>query len=278
MEEKTNVFDMETITDFYTVNRTNLASANRYDNYIIIWIESGNISMTVDSVPIQTSGTGFVFMGKDRMWSILKIQDCKGYIIRFSSEYFCRRASDVRFLQRSTVFDILESPYIAITNKSKIADIISLLHQEYKEQKEFCNEIIRQQLTTLMLLSEREIKQKNADFYLENEEFKQTRMFKKLIEEHFAEIKSMSKYAELMIIPPKRLLSVVSKTTGKTPKQLLNERILLEAKRLLVYCSWSIKEIGYHLGFKEETNFTKFFKQQTGKTPLEFRGELHPFI
>lgn len=276
MGKDTDVFEMETITDFYTVNRTNLSTANRYDNYAIIWIERGNISMTIDFVPVQTSGTGLVFIGKDRIWSILKIQDCKGYILRFSSEYFCRRASDARFLQRSTVFDTLESPYIAITNKCKVANIVSLLHQEYKEQEKFCNEVIRQQLSTLMLLSEREIKQKSSDVYLENEEFKQIRIFKKLIEEHFAEIKSMNKYAELMIIPPKRLISVVSKTTGKTPKQLLNERILLEAKRLLIYCSWSIKEIAYHLGFKEETNFTKFFKQQTGKTPLEFRGELHP--
>lgn len=276
MGKDTDVFEMETITDFYTVNRTNLSTANRYDNYAIIWIERGNISMTIDFVPVQTSGIGLVFIGKDRIWSILKIQDCKGYILRFSSEYFCRRASDARFLQRSTVFDTLESPYIAITNKCKVANIVSLLHQEYKEQEKFCNEVIRQQLSTLMLLSEREIKQKSSDVYLENEEFKQIRIFKKLIEEHFAEIKSMNKYAELMIIPPKRLISVVSKTTGKTPKQLLNERILLEAKRLLIYCSWSIKEIAYHLGFKEETNFTKFFKQQTGKTPLEFRGELHP--
>jgi len=59
---------------------------------------------------------------------------------------------------------------------------------------------------------------------------------------------------------------------GKTPKQLIDERILLEAKRLLVHSNDPGKIIGLSLGFDEPTNFNKFFKKHTGKTPSEFRA------
>jgi AraC family transcriptional regulator, transcriptional activator of pobA len=58
---------------------------------------------------------------------------------------------------------------------------------------------------------------------------------------------------------------------GKSPKVIISERVLLEIKRLLVHTNQSIKEIGFDLGFNEPTNFIKYFRQQTGQTPSEFR-------
>ena len=62
-----------------------------------------------------------------------------------------------------------------------------------------------------------------------------------------------------------------SKVLGKSPKELIDDRILLEAKRLLVHGNKSIKEIGFELGFEEPTNFIKYFRKHIGKTPMEFR-------
>jgi hypothetical protein len=69
----------------------------------------------------------------------------------------------------------------------------------------------------------------------------------------------------------KRLGQATSKVLGKTPKELINDRTLLEAKRLLVHGNQSIKEIGFYLGFEEPTNFIKYFRKHTDKTPVEFR-------
>ena len=58
---------------------------------------------------------------------------------------------------------------------------------------------------------------------------------------------------------------------GKTPKEIINERILLEAKRFLVYSHLTIKEIGQDLGFEDPAYFVRYFKKNTETTPVEFR-------
>lgn len=60
---------------------------------------------------------------------------------------------------------------------------------------------------------------------------------------------------------------------GLTAKQFINQRILLESKRLLAYTKASVKEITWQLGFEEGTHFGKFFKKKMQKTPLAFRKE-----
>jgi AraC-like DNA-binding protein len=64
--------------------------------------------------------------------------------------------------------------------------------------------------------------------------------------------------------------------TGRTAKQLLDARIALEAKRLLVHSTATAAQVGHQLGFTEPTNFVKFFKRTAGTTPLAFRAAHRP--
>jgi len=77
-----------------------------------------------------------------------------------------------------------------------------------------------------------------------------------------------------MNVSEKKLTNATKKIAGRTPKELIDDRVMLEAKRLLTHTNHSIKEIGYELGFEEPTNFIKFFKKHAAKTPIEFR-EMH---
>ena len=71
--------------------------------------------------------------------------------------------------------------------------------------------------------------------------------------------------------PEKRLGQATTKILGKTPKEIINDRILLEAKRLLVHTQLSIKEIGQDLGFDDPAYFVRYFKKNSALTPVEFR-------
>lgn len=68
------------------------------------------------------------------------------------------------------------------------------------------------------------------------------------------------------------LANVVHECSSHTPLQLINDRILLEAKRLLRYSDKKIKDIANDLGYEDPSYFVKFFKRQTGMLPTEFRG------
>ncbi|MGY0034660.1 helix-turn-helix domain-containing protein [Pedobacter sp. NJ-S-72] len=83
----------------------------------------------------------------------------------------------------------------------------------------------------------------------------------------------MKYYANKLFISERKLQMASMAVLGKSPKELINEQIILETKRLLIHASMSVKEVGYNLGFEEPTNFTKFFKSQTGVSPTQFKED-----
>lgn len=92
-----------------------------------------------------------------------------------------------------------------------------------------------------------------------------------LINFHFYDEKFPKFYADKLNITTKHLNRVVKTTTNKTTNQLISERIILEAKRLIVHSQDNLANIAYTLGFSDYAYFSKFFKSRTGITPLEFR-------
>jgi AraC-like DNA-binding protein len=79
----------------------------------------------------------------------------------------------------------------------------------------------------------------------------------------------------MMSVSEKKLNKATNQVLGKSPKEIIDERVVLEAKRLLVHTSKSIKEVGFELGFDEPTNFIKYFKKHVGRTPIEFKGSFY---
>ena len=92
-----------------------------------------------------------------------------------------------------------------------------------------------------------------------------------LVEQHFREKHSVAEYAELLFKSPKTLSNVFKKLGTKTPLQFIQDRIMLESRRLLSYTDKHISEIGYDLGFSDIQVYSRFFKKQEGSSPSDFR-------
>jgi len=98
-------------------------------------------------------------------------------------------------------------------------------------------------------------------------------LFKHVVDNNFREQKQVGNYARQLRVAEKRLNQATSKILGKSPKELINDRVILEAKRLLAHTNESVKEIGFALGFDEPTNFIKYFRKHSKSTPVDFRDE-----
>jgi AraC-like DNA-binding protein len=92
-----------------------------------------------------------------------------------------------------------------------------------------------------------------------------------ILERDCTRTRSVAHYAKQAGISPRRLGELLVAHTGKSTKQLVDDRVLLEQKRLLAHTTISVKELADRTGFDEPTNLVKFFRQRTGMTPLEFR-------
>ncbi|MEV0225269.1 AraC family transcriptional regulator [Streptomyces sp. NPDC050704] len=99
-------------------------------------------------------------------------------------------------------------------------------------------------------------------------------LFREAVEKGFATNHSVSAYADALGYSRRTLVRAVRAATGETPKGFIDKRVVLEAKRLLAHTDMPIGRIGAAVGFPDAANFSKFFHQHTGATPVGFRAEL----
>ena len=97
------------------------------------------------------------------------------------------------------------------------------------------------------------------------------RDFKQLVEENFNKWHKVKEYASEIHISPKHLSQTVKNITGKVAKDHIQDRIVLEAKRLMLHTDLTIKEVAYSTGFEEPLHFSGFFRKQVGVSPSQFR-------
>ncbi len=98
-----------------------------------------------------------------------------------------------------------------------------------------------------------------------------TQKFEILVDKMYVDTKNVSDYADQLNITPNYLTTTVKKLTGKSAKDIIQERLLMESKSLLKFSGLDIAEIAYRLNFQEPTHFTRFFKKLSGTTPNKFR-------
>jgi AraC family transcriptional regulator of adaptative response / methylphosphotriester-DNA alkyltransferase methyltransferase len=106
-----------------------------------------------------------------------------------------------------------------------------------------------------------------------------TAEFLKMVDEHMNGLvnqnvlqrMSTKDFAGKLFIAPRHLTNTIKLTTGKSPCDIMEERIMTEAQKMLLETNLSVADIGYRFSYKDPTNFTKFFKGMAGITPLQYR-------
>ena len=95
--------------------------------------------------------------------------------------------------------------------------------------------------------------------------------FEKLIEDHYKTTKTAKEYAAMLFIAPNYLNALCQKYNQKSAGEMIRDRVMQEAKRLLVHTDKSVAEIAYDLNFVDNSYFGRFFKKYSGQTPVQFR-------
>ncbi|MEJ7682130.1 MAG: helix-turn-helix domain-containing protein [Segetibacter sp.] len=100
------------------------------------------------------------------------------------------------------------------------------------------------------------------------------RNFQKLIDRHYKEKKLTKDYAAMLYVTPNHLNALSKDVMGRSAGELIRDRLLLEAKRLLVNAEMTVSEIAFELDFEDNSYFSKFFKKYVGLTPEIFRKQI----
>jgi AraC-like DNA-binding protein len=267
-------FEIVGIADLYKEFADTLTTPHRTGFYHIIWFQECSPTHLVDFNPVKIKPNTLLFLNKDIVQSFDKKGNFDGKVILFTDSFFCKTESDTRFLRNSILFnDLFSVSQIQVQKQSKLfTDLLQQMSDELENIKDTSQaDILQNLLHNFLLYSERERRKQNFTEIKKGADFDYVMLFKHLLETGYKNQKQVNYYAKEISITEKRLNLATAKILGKTPKEIISDRIILEAKRILAHTTQSVKEIAFHIGFEEPTNFIKYFKKHSSTTPIEFR-------
>lgn len=269
-------FELLDIGQLFNDHSDTLTTPHRTGFYHILWFQKGSPTHLVDFNPIKVKPQTILFLNKDTVQRFDKKGGFDGRAILFTDNFFCKTENDIKFLRSSILFnDLFSVSQIQLSKTvSLFSELFQLMKTELENEKDISqSDILKNLLHNFLLLSERERRKQDFTEIKKGADRDYVMLFKDLLENNYRKLKQVSNYAKKISVTEKRLNQATSKIFDKSPKQMIDERIMLEAKRLLAHTNESVKEIGFELGFEEPTNFIKFFRKHSNSTPVEFREQ-----
>ena len=250
-----------------------IVESHRHDYYHIMYIKNGVGKHSIDFKTFEIKPNMMFFVSPGQVHSLEISSEAEGYVISFDSGFYHLSDNFQKLLDYPFFHSISNTPLINLNNENnKIQLAWDELFEEYNSKSNDKNNILRALFEILLIRASREYEkpiETEKPAYITY----QLRKLETLIDNHFKEYKSLNDYADLMHISPRHLNSLCKKALNKTVMNLIHERTLTEAKRLLLFTQNSVTEIAYELGFSDTSYFMRFFKKHTSLTADTFRNQ-----
>lgn len=207
-------------------------------------------------------------------------EDLKGYFCVFTEDFFYQFGN----LDKYSVFQPNGNPIFDLTsdNVHKFSKIFEKMFIEKESDYEFKYDVLKNLVFELIHSA---IKLKPTSHSLSNQPKASERicsLFLELLERQFPiegvrqqiKLKTASEYAKQLSIHVNHLNKVLKEITNKSTTTIIADRLLQEAKILLLHTDWNISEISSCLGFEESSHFSHFFKKHIECSPNQFRKNI----
>ena len=193
---------------------------------------------------------------------------------QFNREFYCIVDHDQEVSCSGLLFyGTKDTPRVLLdeVEAPKFELLLKMFEDEFQEGDNLQGEMLRMLLKRLIVKLTRIYKAQHVDEKIEKVDLDIIRQFGLLVELNYKKKHQVQDYADLLHKSPKTLANLFGKFATRTPLQIIQDRVSLEAKRMLIYTDSSAAEVGYACGFEEPAHFSRFFKRQIGKSPSGFR-------
>ena len=266
------------IVPFENLNRPNPFSwPHKHSFYEILWIRRGKAKHFVDNQELDLSSDTIYFMSPGQTHHFEKYEAIKGDSIMFTEEFFILNFINKEALQQlSYLNDSYRSPNIKLDEPTKqvLEPLLKLLYTEF-ERPDYSKLAISSILYVFLNSLQRVYLTQDSNSHLPSNHTTVFNSFKRLLEQHYKEQKKLPFYSAKLFITPHYLNEVVKNVTGKTASEFVQDRLSLEAKRMLVQSHFQIGQIAEELGFKDFSYFSRHFKKHNNISPEQYRNQMH---
>lgn len=263
---------------FLVLNQDSIEEINGdyYKPYIKVLYLPEDYLITIDFKQYKTTTPSLFFINSNQYLQIDKEGKSQGYFMYYNRDFYCVQIHDAEVACDGLLFNnIFEMPMTALPNKEVlfVEAIYEQIQGEFDAPDSSQEEMIRTYLKQLIIKATRIWKTQQLGV-LNNEPSKEMdffRDFSRLVEIHFRTKHSVADYADILGVAPKTLSNKFNRLELTQPNDIIKDRIMLEAKRLLGYSTLSVKEIAYQLGYEDPAYFNRLFTNKVGDTPSNFK-------
>lgn len=250
---------------------------HRHDFFEVLYLKKGSGFHVIDGNNYEIKPPCVFFMSRGQAHKLELSQDIEGYLFIFTADfYLLNRADQNRLIEFPFFYTIhQDNPPLQLENESDIRFLEDLFRKgiaEISQPEGYSIEMLRSILDLILTTCAARYQAPENLMNKGKGQILVKRFFHFLEENHHKNL-SLNEYARMIGVTANHLTQTIKQLTGKTSSEIIKEKQLLEIKRLLVHTSLSVSEIAAQLNFDDQSYFTKFFKRETGYTPMQFRGE-----
>ncbi|MDR6570379.1 MULTISPECIES: helix-turn-helix domain-containing protein [Chitinophaga] len=249
---------------------------HRHSFYHLAFFTAGSGSHTIDfeKFPVKPGQLYFMVPGQVHSWFFSG--EIEGYVMNVSAGFFNAFLQDADYVERFPFFSGVSAEGVVQLPKAAIPVVTAQFEgmlKEIKGEQAYSQDMLRLQVLGMFIAVSRASRQGESRQELPHN-YVLLRNFRKLVEQHYMQLRLPKEYAALLYVTPNYLNAFCRHMLGKSAGEIIRDRVLLEAKRLLINADMSIAAIAYQLNFADNSYFTKFFKKYAGTTPEEFRKNI----
>lgn len=237
---------------------------------------AGKHEIDFQSFPIKSYSIHFLSPGQVHM--ISREENYHGYLLMFTREFY---ASD--FQKKDMLFELpffnnnTSKPILELNSEEfhEFLEIIDSVKREDARAHDLKHNIVRSYLHIFLLKCKAAFLEKRLSTgTISDVSFIIVNQFKFLLEQSYKDLHFVKEYAEVLSLTPVQLNKMTKTITGINASDLIINRVILEAKRLLTYTDYSNKEIAFQMNYEDPSYFSRLFRKRTGVTPSEFRKQM----
>lgn len=247
---------------------------HRHDYFTVILVEHASGEHIIDYKSFRFQDRQVFFVSPGQIHQVITEAKPNGWVFTFSRDFMTGNNIPEQFISNLNLFrQFGDSPPLELDtdNFHRLKDIVLKMEACIPLEMKYRNRALGAYLQLFLIFCNNTCSANLLELDDKHSGICMFRKFKSLVDLNFKNWHKVSSYASEIHISPKHLSQTVKNLSGKTAKGFIQDRITLEAKRMLWHTALSVKEIAFELGFEEPEHFSGFFRKNAGVSPSSFR-------
>jgi AraC family transcriptional activator of pobA len=242
---------------------------HRHDFFYMLALKNGAGIHHVDFTAYTVGDYSIFFMRPGQVHELVLKEGSTGYLMQFQDEFYFPKDKESRQLLRKA--SQVNHYQLNELRFQKLQNILAYIAQENTEKAERYEEVIKANMVIFFIELGR-LQSNSATDQVSLYTQEQLEKFLDLLDANIFTHKQVAQYAEMLNLSAYQLNAITKEALGKTCSDIINEHVILEAKRCLLATSNQVNQTAYRLGYEDVSYFIRFFKKQTGYSPEAFRN------